>query len=134
MAKVLVASSEGQGDVEGDYSWRVDGELVYVQGLACSNPACGCDRGFAGMSSSRATTTAQVVDRPDLSDDEVRQALADSLDRGGWIDQNDGSAETAAFIADLYASLVEIIDGGQVGSLVRRRGDWIFYDRPAAAA
>jgi hypothetical protein len=65
--KVLVATNETQGMFEDDYCSTVKGELVYIQTMACKNPACGCDRGFAGLSSERATTTAMVVDRPELT-------------------------------------------------------------------
>lgn len=58
--KVLVATNETRGMFEDDYCWTVEGELVYIQTVACQNPASGCDRGFAGLSSERATTTAMV--------------------------------------------------------------------------
>lgn len=132
--KVLVATTEGQGRFDGDYCWTVDGELVYVQGVTCSNPECGCDRGFAGMSSSRATTTAKVVDRPDYSMADYRGALVDSLTRGGWIEEGDRSDETARFVSEVFSLLTWITDHSEVGSHVRRRGDMIFFDRPAEAA
>lgn len=132
--KVLVATSEGQGLFDDDYGWTVDGELVYVQGVTCSNPKCGCDRGFAGMSSSRATTTAKVVDRPDYTMADYRGALVDSLTRGGWIEEGDQTAETARFVSDVFSFLMWITEHAEVGCCVRRRGDEILFDRPAAAA
>ncbi|MEZ5165485.1 MAG: hypothetical protein R2695_02975 [Acidimicrobiales bacterium] len=132
--KVLVATNEGQGTVDGDYSATVDGELVYVQALTCADPACGCDRGFAGMSSSRATTTAKVVERPEMTVDAYRQALADSLTRGGWIRPDDRSADTVRFLDDVFTDLTWITDQAEVGSHVRRKGDQLFFDRPATAA
>lgn len=132
--KVLVATTEGQGLFDDDYCWTVEGELVYVQATMCSNPRCGCDRGFAGMSSSRATTTAKVVDRPDFSAADYQRALVDSLTRGGWIEAGDQSDETVGFVAEVFALLTWITDRSEVGSHVRRNGDEVFFDRPADAA
>src|SRR4029078_5543731 len=65
--KVLVATRRSQGDRKGDFSFCVPGELVYLASICdCDllfpKHGCGCSRGFAGLSSLRATTTAEVVD------------------------------------------------------------------------
>lgn len=84
---VLIATEELQGTVVGDYAWTVEGELVTPVVAECaSGDRCGCRRGFPGLGSERATTTAMVVDRPELSPDDLRGAVRDWLDRGGWID------------------------------------------------
>ena len=74
---VLEATSNRQGERPGDYHWCNDGELAYSQGLDCSNPGCGCARGWAGFDSHRATTTVQVVDRPELTVHDLASALAE---------------------------------------------------------
>lgn len=123
--KVLVATQETQGTNDGDYCWTVDGELVYIQGLTCANPKCGCDRGFAGMSSSRATTTAMVVDRPDLAERDVAAALTASLERGGWL--AGASEEETKEIIDEYLAVVDAVTTATAdGTVVRRRGDMVF--------
>ena len=86
---VLEATSKRQGEREGDYHWCTDGELAYQQGLECGSPSCGCERGWAGFDSHRATTTVQVVDRPDLTVIELSSKLARSLCDGGWLEQPD---------------------------------------------
>lgn len=85
MVKVLVATTEAQGDRGDDYAWAVDGELVYVPFDQCDCPGCGCSRGFAGMASARASTTCLVVDRPDLEPMDLFHLLSDSLERQGWV-------------------------------------------------
>ena len=67
--RVLVATSEGQGTQPGDYCWTVEGEIVLTGPLLeCADPhRCGCGRGFPGLGSARATTTATVVDRAGIS-------------------------------------------------------------------
>ncbi len=56
------------------------------------------------MSSSKATTTAKVVERPDLDPADLMVALCDSLERGGWIESLGSEAvpyvlERLAFLA-----------------------------------
>ena len=81
---VLVATKETQGDRGNDYGWTVEGELVFVPTIECREPRCGCSRGFAGVSSHRATTTAMVVDRPELDHDGYRDALFDAMTEQGY--------------------------------------------------
>lgn len=128
--KVLVATREGQGSLETDYCRTVDGEPVYVQAEDCSRPECGCDRGFAGLSSSRATTTAQVVDRPDMSLADLKAALTDSLTRDGRGPSALGRRSDDRFVegggdAELAGPLLEVVAvellGGSIRCFVRTR-------------
>jgi hypothetical protein len=85
--KVMVATKEMQGVVQGDYCWCVEGELVTgVVVACCDGDRCGCSRGWTGLASSRATTTALVVDRPGVTEADLREAVRDHLERAGWID------------------------------------------------
>src|SRR5688572_11664790 len=84
---VLIATNELQGTAPGDYAWTVEGELVTPVVTECaSGERCGCNRGFPGLASGKATTTAMIVDRPGVEVSDVRDAVYDWLDRGGWID------------------------------------------------
>lgn len=120
--KVLVATTATQGMFEDDYCWTVDGELVYIQAVSCSDPLCGCTRGFAGLSSARATTTAVVVDRPELQIGDLADALTDSLERGGWLNGSSEN-ETVEMVGELLTMLVNITEPAEPGSVVRRNGD-----------
>jgi hypothetical protein len=121
MVKVLVATIEGQGRRHDDYAWAVDGELVYIPARLCECPGCGCERGFAGMASNRATTTALVVDRPDLTVADVRRALVDSMERQGPIEGailGDGRT-----VQELFQRLLAAVAHFQVGSIIEREGN-----------
>jgi hypothetical protein len=84
---VLVATNELQGASGDDYSHTVEGELVTAVVIECaSGDRCGCNRGFPGLASSMATTTAMIVDRDGVTIDDLRDAVYDWLERGGWID------------------------------------------------
>lgn len=125
--KVLVATSVGQGDRSNDYHWCVEGELVRI-GLVCAtdrrNPdgGCGCGRGFGGLNSHRATTTARVAEVP-LSREEYAQAISSSLEQGGWgyHDSEDEADDLAALVAQW-----------PVGTIVERRLDTIRVRRSPA--
>ena len=118
--KVLVATSVGQGDRGNDYHWCVEGELVWI-GLVCATDrrdpdgGCGCGRGFGGMNSHRATTTARVAEVP-LSRDEYAQAISASLEQQGWGSYACG--DEADHLAALAAQW-------PVGTIVERRLDAI---------
>lgn len=92
---VMIATTETQGTMPGDYCHAVEGELVTPVVTRCDDTRCGCDRGFPGLASSRATTTAMVVDRPWITEADLRDAVRDSLERGGWLDLLESSATAA---------------------------------------
>ncbi len=82
---VLVATNDTQGESEGDFCHAVEGELVTPITVECCLPdRCGCGRGFPGLVSARATTTAIVVERAGITPALLRAAVVDSLERGGW--------------------------------------------------
>ena len=121
MVKVLVATKERQGDRHDDYAWAVDGEFVYVPADTCDCPGCGCGRGFAGMASSRATTTALVVERHDLGLSDLSDALSDSLERQGWISAA-STADDDELFRQLFQRLLVSASHFPVGSIIEREG------------
>lgn len=135
--RILVATHESNGDVDGDYDFCVEGELVYMR-EPCARDVrdpgcgCGCSRGFAGMSSHRATTTAKVVDSP-LDEAQVREALRSSLVAGGWLDE--GSSPPGSrdpFQQQLFAYMTGVAREIPVGTVVRRHFEEYFYRATAA--
>lgn len=83
--RVLIATNELQGSVPDDFSWTVEGELVSGMATECDDEQCGCSRGFIGLASSRATTTAMIVERPGIERGDLRDAVYESMRRGGWV-------------------------------------------------
>lgn len=126
---VLVATHDTQGSVRDDYSWTVDGELVTPVVVECSTPDCGCDRGFPGLASHRATTTAMVVDLPHLSEHDLREALSDHLERGGWFDLLAGEDDPESAIDDLIdehvEAIVTICEQLPPGTVIERMGTYV---------
>lgn len=120
MTYVLEATRATQGSRDDDYNWTVDGELVFVPFIDCSDERCGCTRGFAGMTSHRATTTARIVDRPGLDDEEYFEVLIDGMESQGYVIRGDDLLEDAV---DEVVSAVQAL--GSVlgpGTVVGRSG------------
>lgn len=122
--KVLVATALTQGARRSDYTWTVDGELVGF-GVTCDRDrregpdgGCGCGRGFAGMNSHRATTTAIVKDLP-LTRQDVRTAWRGYLISAGW------GLPSEQDVADDVEELLSLAAGWPVGTVIEKRGERI---------
>jgi len=126
--KVLVATTETQGQRSNDFYYCVEGELVTV-GLVCAtdrrNPdgGCGCGRAFAGLNSHRATTTAMVKE-VELSEADYVEALGSSLAQQGW---------PTSDVDELAAWLAQLVSEWPAGTIVERRLDDINVRRSDAS-
>ena len=118
--KVLVATVRTQGARDNDYNWCIEGELVRIGEVCARDRAdpdggCGCGRGFGGLNSHRATTTAIVADTP-LHRAEYVEALRSSL-------QQQGYDPCACCSVDEADDLAALVSGWPVGTVVERRLD-----------
>jgi len=124
--RVLVATAKTNGDVAGDFTCCVEGELVMIDEPCARDrhdpdSGCGCARAFSGLASHRATTTACVADRP-FREADVREAIRSSLLDGGWIDPDRTTHETAERLVEEAWSLIrEVAEHFPVGTVVGRR-------------
>jgi len=123
--RMAVATTKGQGERANDFDWCTEGELVLL-GMVCATDAgnpdarCGCGRAFSGLSSHRATTTAEIREVP-LTVRDVLQAVAGYLESARW-----SSPETA--LQDATPYVVEMLDLGEafeVGTVLERRLDQV---------
>lgn len=118
--KVLIATAAMQGTRPGDYCATIEGELVTPLAVECCSPSeCGCQRGFPGLASSRATTTAMVVDRPDIDREALTQAVNDSLERGGWFGELDDD-ECSDLVTEHLEAIEAVCSHFPVGAIVER--------------
>lgn len=138
--RVLVATNELQGHRNNDYAHTVEGELVVAEVTECANPSCGCDRGFPGLASSKATTTAIVVDLPHITPGDLYTVVADWLDRSGWSELfrsadhaddhftsefDDVEEMLDAIVDEHLETIATICDSFPVGTVVERSGTMI---------
>jgi hypothetical protein len=134
--RILVATRATQGRYENDYANALDGELVRLPFVECSRAdACGCGRGFVGLGSNLATTTAEVVELPDLTYETYAGLLWDDLaaqcdaagithadDRGVLLGLHDDDVRLLTLLASEFP----------LGAVVRRRGLELFSEPVAA--
>ena len=120
--KVLVATRETNGRMSGDYCWTVDDELVRLPLGECDDLDCGCERGFAGVTSHRATTTAMVVERPELTPALLADILRDDAISSGLPAD---LPELDALLRSEQAALAKIVGQWGAGTVVERRGDLV---------
>src|SRR5262249_27472568 len=125
--KVLVATNRSQGSEPGDYHAAVEGELVLGGPIieCCEPDRCGCGRGFPGLASARATTTAEVVERPELHRAERAIAVRDSLERQGWLRGLDPD-EAEEAVDDEVRLIEEIVGYFEPGTVLARSGTTVW--------
>jgi hypothetical protein len=120
--KALVATTRTQGQDDGDFSWAVPGELVYL-GVVCARDeqdpdgpnACGCAKAFTGLNSARATTTAEIRE-VELSADDIAEAVRSSMQQAGW-------TKLGVDPSEIVEELAGIVDEHEVGTVLGRRID-----------
>src|SRR3974390_1925713 len=80
--KVLVST----GPVPyGEFCYVPEGEILASFGAVCCNSDyCGCNRSISGTTTYKATTTAKVVERADVSLDDLFQLAAEAGKGTGW--------------------------------------------------
>lgn len=101
---MLVLSAPHNNDPRGDgFNHCLAGELL-VRGTVCDagrrGDHCGCERSWAGITSSRGTTIAVVRDQA-ISEDTYRALIVDHLIGDGW--DHDDAHDEARLLADLAA-------------------------------
>ena len=134
--KVLVATSKTQGQRRSDFDFVPDGELVGPMGFEEDNEAvdgpCGCRRSLSGLDTRKATTTFEVVERPDLTEASLRQLVANSLIGAGWIPADrPQDAKTNELIDAVAGELLDILVHFEVGDVLEKRGHVIRQRRVA---
>jgi hypothetical protein len=119
--KVLTATATSQGARDNDFDWTVEGELVWI-GTVCAKDrrdpdgGCGCGRAFSGLSSHRATTTAQVRDLA-LSRDDVMTALAGYYESAGY------GVFGPSELEHEVDNLLRVVSAWDAGTVIERRLD-----------
>jgi hypothetical protein len=135
---VLTATSQTQGWRDNDFSWTVEGELVFMPPIECGRGSvdddCGCRRAMAGTMSHRATTTIKVTHRKDLDPDTYFTLIRDALMDQGYVTKgllaDPGVNE---WLRDITLELTCMARSFEVGTILERRGDFIFERRTSAS-
>jgi hypothetical protein len=121
---VLTATAQTQGIEPDDFSFTLPGELVRLPYGHCGDEACGCRRAFVGLGSRRATTSALVVDRPELRPLDVWNLLV-----GAALDEHPGGGAGFDSWFAGFAALARAAAALPVGAVVGRDPDGLHLRR-----
>ncbi len=120
--KVLVATKQKQGIRKNDFSHTNEDELVKF-GFECDGESvdgeCGCKRSFCGFETSKATTTAKIVNKNITKDDYIK-LLKKALNKEGWL-----QGMTEAEVQDIAEELLSIADKFNLNDIIEKRGNKI---------
>jgi hypothetical protein len=137
--RLLTATRQAQGELPGDFSFTVEGELVLANDLVCARDrddpdgGCGCGRAFVGLASRRATTTALVRDL-DISPTELRTAVEEFEMARGLGPEVIGAEDFAELIEAKLEELDDIARCVEVGAIVGLRLNQLVWRRHPAVA
>ena len=122
--KVLVSTSQTQGERDSDFCRVPDGELVIItepcaSGTQNIDGSCGCARCVTGLESRRSTTTFQVA-LVNISKSELVDQFYSHLK--SW--EKICSKKEVRKLATIRVNItLEIADYFPVGAILERRGD-----------
>lgn len=101
--KVLVATKDTQGYRGTDFSFTEEGEILTLIPDGCTERECGCQWCFLGTVTTHATTTAKVVDKPEMTQERLASLcereihalcdFVDSLAEGTIVERNPETGE-----------------------------------------
>lgn len=75
--KIIVATSETQGQRPGDFNFVPDGEIVMISDCDCLHAGCDCVRSMVGIKNGKGTTTMRVVES-DMTLEEYRCLIGEA--------------------------------------------------------
>lgn len=135
--KYLVTTKETQGQRKNDFCFVEEGEVVLIPVDRCDkdrgNPdgPCGCWRSWVGVTSRKGTTTAKVVDDPEMTEERMLNILVDYLT--AYFSYLPAPMEVIPKETEVYYEqiqwMLDIIKDTPEGTVVELRGDYIYARR-----
>jgi hypothetical protein len=114
--KIIVATSETQGQRPEDFNFVPDGEIVMVSDCDCLHAGCDCVRSMIGINSGRGTTTMKVVES-DIALEEYRRLIGEANQSYGEL-----GVDTALF-NEQAAALLDLAMQFPAGAVIERDGE-----------
>jgi hypothetical protein len=121
--RVLVATTETQGQRKNDFFNADEGELVHF-GSECDGEdvdgSCGCRRCMSGLDTAKATTTFKIVEM-DMTEEDLTAKLATFYHDKWHIEGSEANELAVEEVSDLN-SIVATFD---IGEVLEKRGNSI---------
>jgi len=114
--KIIVATSETQGQRPGDFNFVAEGEIVMVSDCDCLHAGCDCARSMVGINSGKGTTTMKVVES-DITVEEYRRLIGEANQGYGELDVED------AIFNEQASALLDLAMQFPAGAVIERDGD-----------
>jgi hypothetical protein len=118
--KVLVATSETQGQRDNDFCFVPEGELLHF-GFECDQETidgtCGCRRSMSGLDCSKATTTIKVIES-DITSEDLSKKITDFYINAWKMEENKAKELAKEEVKDL----LRIVNSLEVGAILEKRG------------
>lgn len=122
--KILVSTKLTQGIRKNDFCEIHEGEIVTF-GALCDNDidaSCGCGRSMVGVISGRRTTTMKVVEKPDLTVEQLKAIIRQYLKKEGWLTKV-SAEDVEKRVNDEALEISSVAENFSVGEIVEVRGD-----------
>jgi hypothetical protein len=114
--KIIVATSETQGQRPGDFNFVPEGEVLIVSDCDCLHEGCECKRSMVGVLCGKGTTTMKVIES-DLTRDDYLRLVREA---------NQGYAELGveeSFFDEQADALLALAGEFQAGAVIERNGE-----------
>ena len=114
--KIIVATTQTQGQRPGDFNFVPEGEVVIVSDCDCLHAGCECSRSMVGVKCGKGTTTMMVLESG-MSREEYRRLIRDA--NKGY---EDLGVDESVF-DEQADSLLELADQFPAGVVIERDGE-----------
>lgn len=114
--KIIVATSETQGQRPGDFNFVPDGEVVIVSDCDCLHEGCECSRSMVGVICGKGTTTMKVVES-DITREAYHCLVREANESYGKIGVNE------AIFNEQADALLELATEFKAGAVIERNGE-----------
>jgi hypothetical protein len=114
--RIIVATSETQGNRPGDFNYVPEGEIVMVGDCDCLHEGCDCSRSMVGILSKMGTTTMMVVES-DLTRDDFRRQIREANSEFEELGVNGSVYEEQA------DALLDLAKEFPAGAVIERKGE-----------
>ena len=114
--KIIVATSETQGQRPGDFNFVPDGEIVVVSDCDCLHAGCDCVRSMVGINSGKGTTTMKVVES-DITLEEYHRLIGEANQGYGELGMDDNISN------EQVDALLDLARQFPAGAVIERDGE-----------
>lgn len=114
--KIIVATSETQGQRKDDFYFADEGEIVIVSDCDNLHAGCGCERSMLGVRSGAGTTTMMVIEADITRKQFIEQLRTSNGDYAGV------NLSSIIFAAEADA-LLKLASKFPAGAVIERKGE-----------